>query len=169
MKTLLKNTLPLLLLSACATGPQYQGPPVGKNPATLQTPPVCVPMQTVTSQSPNGEWAKEKGSCGGVQFIAKEGKSLTLWGEAKSPRAEVGYIVDVLNETPTTFKARLVPQAFLGVVIHYEDVFPWMTFSSTGKQRFVIKGSVAYDTKNIMLEIQAPEKTVIGGTIGQVY
>ena len=164
----IKTLILSAFLSACATGPIYQAPIVS-NPATLQMAPLCVPMQTVTSQSPNGEWTKEKGTCGNVQFVAKEGKALTLWGVAKVARGDVVYIVDILNETPVTFKARLVPQSFTGVGIHYEDVFPWMTFTTMGKQRIVVRGKVAYDTKNIMLEIQAPEKTVVGGTIGQVY
>lgn len=164
----IKTLILSAFLSACATGPIYQVP-VSSNPATLQTSPLCVPMQTVTSQTPNGEWTKEKSTCGNVQFVAKEGKSLTLWGVAKVVHEEVVYIVDILNEAPVTFKARLVPQSFTGVGIHYEDTFPWMTFTTAGKQRIVVRGKVAYDTKNIMLEIQAPEKTIVGGTIGQVY
>ena len=74
----IKTLILSAFLSACATGPIYQAPIVS-NPATLQMAPLCVPMQTVTSQSPNGEWTKEKGTCGNVQFVAKEGKPLTLW------------------------------------------------------------------------------------------
>ncbi len=166
----IKTLILSAFLSACATGPIYQAPIVS-NPATLQMAPLCVPMQTVTSQSPNGEWTKEKSTCGNLntQFVAKDGKTLTLWGIAKTARAEVGYIVDIVNDSPVTFKARLVPQSFFGVGLHYEDVYPWQTFTSKGKERFLIKGSVAYDTKNIMLEIAAPAGTIVGGTIGQIY
>ena len=166
----IKTLLLSAFLSACAVGPQYQ-PPIKSDPATLQMAPFCVPMQTITSQTPNGEWTKEKGTCGnsGVQFVAKEGKTLTLWGVSRAARTEVGYVLDIINENPITFKARLVPQSFIGVGIHYEDVFPWQTFTSAGKQRFLVKGSVAYDTKNIMLEIAAPAGTIVGGTIGQIY
>lgn len=164
MKRLL---LSALFIAACTTSSSIKDAKSVNEP--LRTPCVSMPINYEYSSVNGPGWVISKNGCGGQQYLATaESQSLIVTGEASVPKGEVSFVVDVLNMSSITFRARIIPHKYFGTAIGYEKNYPWISYTTDSKKRLIITGRASDLTQATDLEIAPTPTLILGGVLGQL-
>ena len=165
-----KFLLAALFMIGCAmnssTSPIKVAKPVDE---PLRTPCVNMPINYEYSSVNGPGWVISQNGCGGQQYLGTvESKSMIVTGEAKVPKGEVSFVVDVLNMNSISFKARIIPHKYFGTAVGYEKNYPWISYSTDAKKRLIITGRASDLTQATDLEIEGTPNLILGGILGQL-
>ena len=163
----MKNLLLSLLLVGCTTSPSIRVATPVTEPLT--TPCINMPINYEYSSVNGPGWEITKGGCGGQQYLAtSQAKSLIVTGEAKVPKGEVSFVLDVLNMSTVKFRARIIPHQYFGTAVGYEKNYPWTSYTTDAKTRLIITGRASDLTQATDLEIEPTPNLILGGILGQL-